>query len=210
MEETPEEKGQYKCNADELNVIREATGLAVASTDSRRAAKQYLNFDDVLGITVEMLKLKQAEWEKEDEVAQVCFTCTSSLSATRLRLKEILPSTTRMRTSARAHTHINPGKLTDRNTRAQAFSTLGGSDTAAIQGDTLKNFVKLFDLDIDALLGEHDDGDGALELHEFKQLLTDKPSVEMLPHTSFQPAAIVPVCLRPSPFLVFHVCGHCC
>ena len=55
--------------------------------------------------------------------------------------------------------------------------------------------MKLFDLDIDALLGEHDDGDGALELHEFKQLLTDKPSVDMLPHPSFQPAAIVPVSL---------------
>jgi hypothetical protein len=84
---------------------------------------------------------------------------------------------------------------THARTHAQAFGTLGGSDTAAIQGDTLKNFVKLFDLDIDALLGEHDDGDGALELHEFKQLLTDKPSVDMLPHPSFQPAAIVPVYL---------------
>lgn len=82
--------------------------------------------------------------------------------------------------------------------RKQAFSTLGGSDTAAIQGDTLKNFVKLFDLDIDALLGEHDDGDGALELHEFKQLLTDKPSVDMLPGPSFQPAALVPVLSSPS------------
>lgn len=81
--------------------------------------------------------------------------------------------------------------------RKQAFSTLGGSDTAAIQGDTLKNFVKLFDLDIDALLGEHDDGDGALELHEFKQLLTDKPSVDMLPGPSFQPAALVPVLSSP-------------
>ena len=79
MEETPEEKGLYMCNADELNVLREATGLGVASsTDSRRAAKHYLNFDDVLGITVEMLKLKQAEGEKEDEVAQVCCKCTSS------------------------------------------------------------------------------------------------------------------------------------
>ena len=91
--------------------------------------------------------------------------------------------------------HTKHVKLTHAHAHAQAFSTLGGSDTAAIQGDTLKNFVKLFDLDIDALLGEHDDGDGALELHEFKQLLTDKPSVDMLPHTSFQPTAIVPVCL---------------
>ena len=75
----PEEKGLYMCNADELNVLREATGLGVASsTDSRRAAKHYINFDDVLGITVEMLKLKQAEGEKEDEVAQVCCKCTSS------------------------------------------------------------------------------------------------------------------------------------
>jgi hypothetical protein len=71
METTPEEKGTYKCNADELSVLREATGLGVAPAESRRAAKQYLHFDDVLGITVEMLKLKQAEGEKEDEVAQV-------------------------------------------------------------------------------------------------------------------------------------------
>ena len=32
---------------------------------------QYLDFDDVLGLTVEMLKLKGAQDAKDEEVAQV-------------------------------------------------------------------------------------------------------------------------------------------
>ena len=50
--------------------IQSIPGLGLASKDARRA-KQYLSFDDVLGITVEMLKLKLVEGEKEDEVEQV-------------------------------------------------------------------------------------------------------------------------------------------
>jgi hypothetical protein len=44
----------------------------------------------------------------------------------------------------------------------QAFSTLGGSDTEPISNEKLKEFVKTFDLDMNALLAAADDGDGAM------------------------------------------------
>lgn len=47
---------------------------------------------------------------------------------------------------------------------AQAFSTLGGSDTDAIKNEKLKEFVNSFGLDMQDLLAAADDGDGSLDL----------------------------------------------
>ena len=49
---------------------------------------------------------------------------------------------------------------------AQAFSTLGGSDTDAIKNEKLKEFVNSFGLDMQDLLAAADDGDGSLDLGE--------------------------------------------
>ena len=47
---------------------------------------------------------------------------------------------------------------------AQAFSTLGGSNTDAIKNEKLKEFVNSFGLDMQDLLAAADDGDGSLDL----------------------------------------------
>ena len=47
---------------------------------------------------------------------------------------------------------------------AQAFSTLGGSDTDAIKNEKLKEFVNSFGLDMQDLLAAADDGDRSLDL----------------------------------------------
>jgi len=73
---------------------------------------------------------------------------------------------------------------------AQAFSTLGGSDTDAIKNEKLKEFVNSFGLDMQDLLAAADDGDGSLDLGEFKEMLLEKPTQDWLPDKKFQPGSM--------------------
>eukprot|EP00288_Rhodomonas_lens_P018182 CAMPEP_0177712690 /NCGR_PEP_ID=MMETSP0484_2-20121128/12536_1 /TAXON_ID=354590 /ORGANISM="Rhodomonas lens, Strain RHODO" /LENGTH=304 /DNA_ID=CAMNT_0019224521 /DNA_START=113 /DNA_END=1024 /DNA_ORIENTATION=- len=120
----------YRVTDDEVAVVLEASGVWGAQQATM------IDFDDFVGLTLEYLKLKGVQQEKEQEALM-------------------------------------------------AFMTLGGQPdgTGSIRADSLRDFVKRFELgiDIDALITEVDeDGNGALELKEFSDMLTEKPDASML------------------------------
>jgi hypothetical protein len=110
---------------------------------------QYLDFDDVLGLTVEMLKLKGAQNAKDEEVAQVVAVLLNTMV-------DWAPSCVRACACDRCdHVPVCVGRWCS---RVQTFSTLGGSETAAISADKLKSLFTMFDLNADQLLGSSSKG----------------------------------------------------